>query len=82
MRPDCLLFGESQSRVVVACAPNRVKDIIDLCGKNGIPAAEIGRVGGDRLIIKDLVEISLEKLTVAYFDALPGLMQELPQPTV
>jgi phosphoribosylformylglycinamidine synthase len=51
-RLDALLFGETQSRVVVTCAPLDAVKVIERAKLLGVPAVLIGKVGGDRLIIK------------------------------
>jgi phosphoribosylformylglycinamidine synthase len=45
------LFGESASRVVVSTTAAAAPELIALAGKTGVPAAQIGVVGGDRLRI-------------------------------
>jgi phosphoribosylformylglycinamidine synthase II len=41
------LFGESASRVVVSAAPARAHELMALASAAGVPAAVIGRVGGN-----------------------------------
>ena len=43
------LFGESASRVVVSVAAERADELLALAAKEKVPAAVIGRVGGDRI---------------------------------
>jgi phosphoribosylformylglycinamidine synthase len=43
------LFGESASRAVVSVAGAREREALELAGKEGVPAAVIGRVGGGRV---------------------------------
>jgi phosphoribosylformylglycinamidine synthase subunit PurL len=50
-RLDALLFGESQSRVVLSVKPEMVEQVLNRAWDSGIPAMKIGTVGGDRLII-------------------------------
>jgi len=45
------LFGESASRVVVSVEHARAAELLALAGEAGVPAAVIGRVGGDRIRI-------------------------------
>ncbi|MDE3068597.1 MAG: phosphoribosylformylglycinamidine synthase subunit PurL [Verrucomicrobiota bacterium] len=52
VRLDALLFGETQSRVVVTCAPLDAVKVTERAKLMGVPAAQIGRVGGDQLTIK------------------------------
>ena len=50
-RNDALLFGESQSRVVVSAEPAQRQAILDRAKGLGVPAAVIGGVGGASLVI-------------------------------
>jgi len=45
LSPGALLFGESQSRVVLSCAPGRADDVAALAGRRGLPCSAIGTVG-------------------------------------
>ena len=49
--PAVGLFGESPSRVVLSAAPGSVPELLRLAEAQGVPAAELGLVGGDRLRI-------------------------------
>ena len=51
LRRDALLFGESQSRVVLSVRPDVADTILNRAWDAGIPAARIGTVGGNRLVI-------------------------------
>ena len=52
LRLDALLFGETQSRVVVTCALLEANKIIERAKLMGVPAVRLGTVGGDKLAIK------------------------------
>jgi phosphoribosylformylglycinamidine synthase subunit PurL len=51
VRLDALLFGETQSRVVVSCAPLDAVKVVERAKLMGVPATLIGRVGGDKLTV-------------------------------
>ncbi|MFN3681365.1 MAG: phosphoribosylformylglycinamidine synthase subunit PurL [Nitrospira sp.] len=51
LRKDAVLFGESQSRVLVSAKPAHRRAILDAAEAHAVPAAVIGTVGGDRLVI-------------------------------
>lgn len=51
LRRDALLFGESQSRVVLSVKADVVEHVLNQAWDAGIPATRIGTVGGDRLVI-------------------------------
>ena len=52
LRRDAMLFGESQSRIVLSVRPEQVDRVMSLAKDAGVPAAMIGAVGADRLIIQ------------------------------
>jgi phosphoribosylformylglycinamidine synthase len=51
-RDIATLFSESASRVVVSVDPARAGQLLALAKSAGVPAVEIGRVGGDRVALK------------------------------
>ncbi len=51
LRRDALLFGESQSRVILSVKPDLAESLLERAWDAGIPAGRIGTVGGDRLVI-------------------------------
>ena len=51
-RLDALLFGETQSRIVVTTSANHAIKVLGQAKVLGIPAAQIGKVGGIELKIK------------------------------
>jgi phosphoribosylformylglycinamidine synthase subunit PurL len=52
IRLDALLFGESQARIVISAAPIYATKILAQAKILGVPAAQIGTVGGAALEIK------------------------------
>jgi phosphoribosylformylglycinamidine synthase len=52
VRLDALLFGETQSRVVITCAPRDAYKVIERVKLMGVPALQIGNVGGRDLVLK------------------------------
>ncbi len=52
IRRDALLFGESQSRVLLSVRQEDKSMVIQQAEEMGVIALEIGTVGGDRLIIE------------------------------
>jgi phosphoribosylformylglycinamidine synthase len=52
VRLDALLFGETQSRVVISCRGIDAVKVAERAKLMGVPATIIGKVGGDQLTIK------------------------------
>lgn len=73
-RNDVILFGESQSRIILSCLPNSIDKIRDIAKKNKAPFRIIGRTEGENLRILDgkkkLISLSLEKLSKEWFGSL------------
>jgi len=51
-RLDALLFGETQSRIVISCKPLDAVKVVERAKLMGVPAVQIGKVGGDKLTVK------------------------------
>ena len=49
VRLDALLFGETQSRIVISCKPLDAVKVVERAKLMGVPAIQIGKVGGDKL---------------------------------
>jgi phosphoribosylformylglycinamidine synthase len=70
LRKDAVLFGESQSRVVLSAKPAHRQTILDQANRLGMPAAVIGAVTGDRLVVYLGSEPSTDKVIDAPIAAL------------
>jgi phosphoribosylformylglycinamidine synthase len=62
LRPDTQLFGESQARMIVSVRRRHLTRLRDLARQEDVPLAEIGKVGGQRLEIGDLVGLTVSTL--------------------
>ncbi len=69
-RPDAFLFGESHSRIVVSLKERDYARLADLASKENVPCAVIGRVGGSRLVMGDMVRAQVEHLRSLWSTAL------------
>ncbi|MCX7623128.1 MAG: AIR synthase-related protein, partial [Thermomicrobium sp.] len=65
-RLDETLFGESGSRVLVQVAPGGEGAVLALAHAYGVPIIELGRTGGDRLVVADVMECELARLREAW----------------
>ena len=66
IRLDALLFGETQSRIIISCRKKNLSDIEVVAAKNNIPCNIIGKTGGSNLNIsnfdREVVNLSLEEM--------------------
>ena len=52
LRRDAVLFGESQSRIVLSVKPEQAETVLNQIWDAGVPAARIGTVGGSRFVLR------------------------------
>ncbi|MDD4178832.1 MAG: phosphoribosylformylglycinamidine synthase subunit PurL [Candidatus Margulisbacteria bacterium] len=75
-----LLFGETQSRIILTIAPDSIFSLSDVAMLYEIPCNIIGKVGGKSLVIskgkKKLVNQPVTKLAETYFSAIPNLLKK------
>ena len=73
--PDAAeLFSESPSRVVLCVEPDMVTTVENVCADAGVPVSRIGVAGGDRVRVKDLLDLPLAEVAHAWRDRLPGAL--------
>jgi phosphoribosylformylglycinamidine synthase len=68
-----LLFSESAARAVVAVRPGAEDAFAEICAAHGLPATEIGTVGGDALEVDGSFTIPLAELAGAHRGTLPAI---------
>ena len=73
-RLDAALFGEAGARAVVSASRDVVAELSALAEKHGVPCTEIGVVGSDRLIIADVINVTLAEASDAWENTLPKLL--------
>ncbi|UCC96217.1 MAG: phosphoribosylformylglycinamidine synthase subunit PurL [Candidatus Omnitrophota bacterium] len=74
MRKDALLFGETQSRIVISISSADKEKVKVLCKKFNAKYAVIGEVGGENLKINDLVDLNITDLAKIYKEAIPKMI--------
>jgi phosphoribosylformylglycinamidine synthase II len=60
IRRDALLFGESQSRMVLSLRRRYLARLRELARRDDVPLHVLGEVRGHALVIDDLVDLSIE----------------------
>jgi phosphoribosylformylglycinamidine synthase II len=51
-RLDALIFGETQSRIIISVSPENAERAISIAKQSGVPATRLGTVGGPNLSLK------------------------------
>lgn len=75
LRPDMLLFSESQSRAIVTVRKGHLDDLMRIADINGIVAERIGVVGGERLSIElpsrgTVIDIKVDEMRETWREAI------------
>jgi phosphoribosylformylglycinamidine synthase len=76
-RLDALLFGETQSRVVISCKALDAVKVVERAKLMGVPAVQIGKVGGDKLTVKSAnkeISAPLAELHDAWWNSIARAM--------
>jgi len=68
------LFGESGGRVVLCVPPDDLPGVVARAEAAGVVATRLGLATGDRLVVKDLVDIALADAVTAWRDRLPSAL--------
>ncbi len=74
IRKDALLFGESQSRIIVSLREDNLPKLEKLCMLLDVPFAVIGKVQAEGFVIKingeKVIDCSMDQITDLYMNAL------------
>lgn len=73
-RKDFALFNESQSRIIISLNPENKEKIKGICEKHGLNYIELGKTGGNNIIIND-INLTVEKAYDAYYNSIIKIME-------
>jgi phosphoribosylformylglycinamidine synthase len=76
LRKDSLLFGESQSRVLITVKPEHKEEILRKAKSFSVPLYQIGRTGGKELHVGDAIRAKIADLREIYDSAIPKKMEQ------
>jgi len=76
LRTDALLFGESQSRIILTARRENVRKILARARKMKVMARVIGRTGGRNMVIwhrkKKVIDLPVDLGYGAWKNSIPG----------
>ncbi len=76
MRPDALLFGETQSRILVTLDEKNSAAAAKTAGDHQVPLAVIGKVEGQNLRITGMIDLPVSTLRDIYDRAIERIMEK------
>jgi phosphoribosylformylglycinamidine synthase len=68
------LLAEAPGRALLGVSPDDLPAVRAAADAAGVPLAELGRAGGDRLTVDGLVDLALAEATAAWRDRLPAAL--------
>ncbi len=75
VRPDTLLFGEAQSRILLTCRKKDLQALERLAKERGVPVKAIGRTGGPVIAVehrgRKLVRVTVDEAFRRWKNAIP-----------
>jgi len=75
LRPDAILFGESQARILLTVRPENAERVLEIAEKRDVPAKVVGTTGGHSLRIRHLdrllVDLPVAMARKLWMEALP-----------
>ena len=75
IRTDALLFGETQSRIIISLSPADEDKVKEICSEFNVQYKCIGKVKGDCLKINDSIDFKVADLEKAYKEAIPKIVK-------
>ncbi|MCK4739669.1 MAG: phosphoribosylformylglycinamidine synthase subunit PurL [Deltaproteobacteria bacterium] len=72
---EALLFGESQSRILVSFSEDDLSKIEKIASEKKVPFRVIGKVGGTRIRINNLIDARVDELFSAWSQTLEKLVK-------
>jgi len=75
IRVDSLLFGESQSRIVVSLSEENLSKLENICKAHSVRYQIIGKVGGERLKINDWIDLKVYKMAESFNSSIQKIME-------
>jgi phosphoribosylformylglycinamidine synthase len=68
------LFSEAPGRALLCVSADRVRGVLDRLERAGVPVQRIGEAEGDRLRVKDLLDVPVSELGSAWAERLPAAL--------
>jgi phosphoribosylformylglycinamidine synthase len=79
IRYDALLFGETQSRIVVSAKKQNIQKLLSLAKKRKVKATVLGKTGGERIKIscaeQKIIDIPVDEAYRAWKQAIPEIFK-------
>lgn len=75
LRPDALLFGETQGRIVVSLPVESWELLVELAASQGVPLTMLGTTGGRMFSFSPYLDVSIPAIADAYRNGIQRALQ-------
>ena len=76
LREDALLFGETQSRIILSLEEKDLPQFEKLVKEYDIDYAIIGKVGGENIKINNWINLSVQKIKEKFYNSISEIMEK------
>ncbi len=76
-RIDAVLFGESQSRILLSLPQSKLPALDEICDSHDIHCHRLGEVGGERLVIDSFIDLHVDELSAPFHQTIENCMSEI-----
>lgn len=72
LAPAVWCFSESANRVLVSMDARPMPEVLRRAREAGVPATDLGVVGGDRLVVEGAFDVGLSEAAAVWRSAIPN----------
>ena len=76
LRTDALLFGETQSRIILSLEEDNLAELEKIIKKNNVDFVVLGKVGGKNLKINEWIDLSVDAIKERFYNAIPAVVEK------
>jgi phosphoribosylformylglycinamidine synthase len=76
LREDALLFGETQSRIILSLEEKDLPQFEKLVKEYDIDYAIIGKVGGENIKLNNWINLPVKKIKGKFYNSIPEIMEK------
>jgi phosphoribosylformylglycinamidine synthase subunit PurL len=69
------LFSEAPSRLIACVSPAAVAEVTERAAGAGVAVRRLGAAGGDRLVVRGLLDVPVAEAVAAWHGNLPARLQ-------
>ena len=77
LREDALLFGETQSRIILSLEEKNLLELEKIAGESKIDFLILGKVGGKNLKINKWINLPIDVIRRRFYNSIPAIIEKV-----